>query len=43
VTTLNLLGLRAHTLDSGPEAPGQASANPPALRELFARATSAQS
>jgi len=38
VTTLNLLGLRAFTLDSGPESPGQVDADPAELRELFARA-----
>jgi hypothetical protein len=43
VTTLNLLGLRAFTLDSGPESPGQVDADPPELRELFARATDGQS
>ena len=43
VTTLNLIGLRAYTLDTGPESPGQAPADPPALRELFARAAGVQS
>jgi hypothetical protein len=43
VTTLNLLGLRAFTLDSGPETPGQADADPPELRDLVARATDAES
>ena len=42
VTTLNLLGLRAFTLDSGPETPGQADADPSELRDLVARATDAQ-
>jgi hypothetical protein len=43
VTTLNLLGIRAYTLDSGPEPPGQADADPGALRELLARATADES
>jgi hypothetical protein len=38
VTTANIFGIRAFTLDTGPESPGQAPADPPALRELFARA-----
>jgi hypothetical protein len=41
VTTLNLLGLRAFTLDSGPETPGQADADPSELRDLVARAADA--
>jgi hypothetical protein len=43
VTTLNLLGLRAFNLSSGPESPGEGAADPAELRELFARAGDAQS
>jgi hypothetical protein len=42
VTALVVVGLRAYTLDSGPESPGQAPSDPPALRELIARITGAQ-
>lgn len=41
VTALNIFGLRAFTLDSGDEAPGQGAADPPPLAELMARARAA--
>ena len=37
VTTLNLLGIRAFTLDTGTESPGQAASDPAELRELYTR------
>ena len=41
VTALNLVGLRAFSLDSGDEAPGQGLADPDPLRELVERTTGA--
>ena len=38
VTALNLIGLRAFSLDSGDEAPGQGSTDPEALVQLMERA-----
>ncbi|MGZ4613905.1 MAG: hypothetical protein ACXV1K_12155 [Kineosporiaceae bacterium] len=37
VTALVVVGLRAFSLDSGDEAPGQAAGDPQALRDLVAR------
>ncbi len=39
VTALVVVGLRAFSLDSGDEAPGQAAGDPEALRDLVARTT----
>jgi hypothetical protein len=41
VTALNVAGLRAFSLDSGDEAPGQGVADPEDLVQLMARATAA--
>jgi hypothetical protein len=41
VTALNLVGLRAFSLDSGDQAPGQGLTDPAALRQLMDRATAA--
>jgi hypothetical protein len=41
VTALNLVGLRAFSLDSGDEAPGQGLADPDPLRELVERTAAA--
>ncbi len=38
VTALNVIGLRAFSLDSGEEAPGQAATDPEALVQLMAQA-----
>jgi hypothetical protein len=37
VTALEVVGLRAFSLDSGEEAPGQADGDPQALKEVVAR------
>ena len=39
VTALSVVGLRAFSLDTGEEAPGQASGDPQALQDLITRAT----
>jgi hypothetical protein len=41
VTALNVIGLRAFSLGSGDEAPGQGAADPPALVQLMAQARAA--
>jgi hypothetical protein len=41
VTALNLIGLRAFSLDSGDEAPGEAATDPEALVQLMAQARAA--
>jgi hypothetical protein len=42
VTALNVVGLRAFSLDSGQEAPGQGPADPEALVELMAQVRASQ-
>jgi hypothetical protein len=42
VTALSVVGLRAYSLDSGDEAPGQGLADPEALVEFMERAAAAQ-
>lgn len=41
VTALNVVGLRAFSLDSGDEAPGQGLTDPDPLRQLVERTTAA--
>jgi hypothetical protein len=41
VTAFNLFGLRAYSLNSGAEAPGQSATDPQPLVELMARAVAA--